>query len=487
MYTYKKEWSLETSESAVIIGVGTEDAGLPEALTHGTKDLHDLLNKKYSHIKKQKGKVTSFTVPSGSEWTTLIFVGKGNDTEISSLKEALGAGFQAASDDAKVAVLLDTFTNDRWDSTDVAQAAAEMGHVSTYTFDAYKTNKQEKPDQSITFYTNGEANEAAIVAGTATAKGVNLARTLVNIPANDLTPVALAGEARALASRFDHFSFDVLGNEQLEEMGMDALLSVNKGSDLPAQMIVLRYQGQETWSEPLTFVGKGLTYDTGGYSLKPADGMKTMKSDMGGAASVLGAMEVVGHLQPDVNVMAVIPSTENMVNGQAMRPGDVIGSFDGQTIEVTNTDAEGRLALADGVSYAKHLGAAKIVDVATLTGACVVALGDVVTGSVSNNDDFYAQAEAAAKQSGEAIWRFPTHPHYYEMLKQTDVADLNNAPGRLAGSITAGLFIQSFVKDTPWVHLDIAGTSFLDRVTPMGPKGGTGVMVRTLATMALDQ
>ncbi|MBM7631979.1 leucyl aminopeptidase [Geomicrobium sediminis] len=489
MFNFASNWDEASNGSVIIIGVGEGEQRLPDQLLNASGDwIKPIQNKHESGgIRSKSGELTSFTIPFNETFKTLIFVGKGSSKEqdIIATKEALGSGFQAAHKlkEAHIDVLLDTFIDHTSDTETVISAAAEMAHTATYTFEAYKTNKHDTLARTYTFYC-AEQHDEAINVGTAIAKGVNFARTLVNIPANDLTPVALAGEARALSSRHDHLSFEVLGNEELEEMGMHALLAVNQGSDQPAQMIVLRYQGLENWDEPLTFVGKGLTYDTGGYSMKPPEGMKTMKSDMGGAAAVLGAMEIIAETKPAINVMAVIPSTENMVNGKAMRPGDVLGSFDGQTIEVTNTDAEGRLVLADGVSYAKHLGAKKIVDVATLTGACVVALGDVITGAVSNDDDFYNRTATAAIESGEDIWRFPTHPRYYKMLRQSDVADLNNAPGRLAGSITAGLFIESFVKDTPWVHLDIAGTSFLDRVTPMGPKGGTGVMARTLATLA---
>jgi leucyl aminopeptidase len=264
---------------------------------------------------------------------------------------------------------------------------------------------------------------------------------------------------------------------------MGAFLAVNQGSVERPKMIVLKYQGKDKWEDVIGLVGKGISYDTGGYSLKPRDGMVGMKTDMGGAATVLGAMEVIGQLRPEKNVLCVIPSTDNMVSGNAFKPDDVITAMSGKTIEVLNTDAEGRLVLADAITYAKQLGADQLVDVATLTGGVLVALGDQVTGAVTNNEELYEEVVQASYETGELVWLLPSYDHFKEKIRKSDVADINNSPGRLGHAIFGGLFIGEFVEDTPWVHLDIAGTSTTKSPTDLGPKGATGAMVRTLATL----
>ena len=247
-------------------------------------------------------------------------------------------------------------------------------------------------------------------------------------------------------------------------------------------MIVLKYQGKEAWDDVIGLVGKGITFDTGGYSIKTKSGIVGMKSDMGGAASVLGAMEAIGELRPEQNVLAVIPSTDNMISGSAMKPDDVIVSLSGKTIEILNTDAEGRLALADGLTYAKHHGASVLIDVATLTGGVVVALGTETTGAMTNHDPLYQQVRQAAEEAGEAIWQLPITEKDKKRVKNSQMADLNNSPGREGHAIMAGTFLGEFAERTPWVHLDIAGTATTAQSSCFGPKGGTGVMVRTLVT-----
>jgi len=264
---------------------------------------------------------------------------------------------------------------------------------------------------------------------------------------------------------------------------MGALLAVNQGSTEPPKMIVLKYQGKEEWKDVIGLVGKGITFDTGGYSIKPKDGIVGMKTDMGGAAAVLGAMEVIGELKPEQNVVAVIPSTDNMVSGNAFKPDDVITSMSGKTIEVLNTDAEGRLALADAVTYAKHHGANFIVDVATLTGGVIIALGNDTTGAMTNNEELFEQVLEASYEAGEPIWRLPIFEKDKERVRSSKIADLNNSPGRDGHAIMGGAFVGEFAEDTPWVHLDIAGTATTRKTHDLGPTGATGVMVRTLALL----
>jgi len=496
MLAVEKKWSKKSSDQVLVVGVRKDDEELPEQLEKGSKSMLAALSKQWTDetIATKKAKITNMTVlDEGEHLQQLIFVGLGSydSLTLTDLKEAFGAAVKAVHDQkaTKIGVLLDTFCDEAAGFGDegVTQALSDAILTASYRFDTYKTKKEEQLSYTYTIYVqNGESEavRAGIHRGRAFGQGVNLARTLVNLPANDLPPVGLAEEAEALAKRHEQISAEILDINELRSLGMHALLAVNRGSDHPAQMIVLRYQGEETWENPLALVGKGITFDSGGYSIKPGHGMKTMKSDMGGAAAVLGAFEAIGQMQPQKNVIAIIPATENLINGSAMKPGDVLQTFDGQTIEVNNTDAEGRLILADGVAYARHLGADKIVDISTLTGACVVALGDVMTGALSNNDELYGVFKKSAEEAGEPVWRFPTHPRYEEMVRSSDVADLNNSPGREAGTITAGLFIGAFIHETPWIHLDVAGTAYVERETPLGPKGGTGVMVRTLATLA---
>jgi leucyl aminopeptidase len=269
----------------------------------------------------------------------------------------------------------------------------------------------------------------------------------------------------------------------MEKLGMGALLAVNQGSSQPPKMIVLKYQGKEEWKDVIGLVGKGITFDTGGYSIKTKAGIVGMKSDMGGAAAVLGAMEIIGELKPEQNVVAVIPSTDNMISGTAFKPDDVITSMSGKTIEVLNTDAEGRLVLADAMTYAKHHGADYLVDIATLTGGVITALGLHTSGALTNNEEFFEQVLEASYESGEPIWRLPLFERDIERVRGSKIADLNNSPGAEGHAIMGGAFVGEFAEGTPWVHLDIAGTATTSKEYDLGPAGATGVMARTLALL----
>ncbi|WP_216830929.1 leucyl aminopeptidase [Alkalihalobacterium elongatum] len=385
------------------------------------------------------------------------------------------------------AVILDSFIKDKEDLDQLSYLLGEALELTSYKVANYKEkdNQVEKQLEGVTIFTNGskDALLEELQAGKVYGSGTNLARALVNTPGNLMTPTDLAAAAKDIAESHG-MEIDILDREDMEKLGMGALLAVAQGTEQPPKMIVLKYQGKKEWNDVLAFVGKGLTFDAGGISIKPSLNMHEMKMDMGGAAAVLGAMEIIGQMKPEANVLAVIPSSENLLNGLAMKPGDVITSLSGKTIEVRNTDAEGRLILADGVTYAKHLGADYIVDVATLTGAVIIALGEYTTGAVTNNEELMEKLLYSAYESGEWVWRLPSFEPYRKMLKTSDVADLNNSPGRPGGSITAGLFVGEFAGDTPWVHLDIAGTAWSSKGTETGPKGGTGAMARTLANLA---
>jgi leucyl aminopeptidase len=276
---------------------------------------------------------------------------------------------------------------------------------------------------------------------------------------------------------------EVYGADKIKELKMGAFWGVSQGSDEPPALIVLRYEPAGAPTGPvLGLVGKGITFDTGGISIKPAERMEDMKYDMSGGASVIAAMSAIGKLKPKLNVIGIVPATENMPGGKATKPGDIVKAMNGKTIEVINTDAEGRLILADGLCYARKLGATKIVDAATLTGACVIALGHASSAAVTNNDAFVAEFLAAAKPTGERYWQMPYYEDYTIQMK-SDIADLKNTGGRAAGTLTAAAFLREFVDGTPWIHLDIAGTAYLDNESAWQAKGPTGTPVRAFLAL----
>lgn len=369
-----------------------------------------------------------------------------------------------------------------------ARACAEGIVLGLYRFAEFKSKPADNDVERVIVCETAADKLAAVREGTSLgvtmAEATNFARDLANRPPNVLTPVALAAAAEQMC-RETGLEFEALGPEEMEQLGMGALLGVARGSAQPPRLIVMRHRGSDG-QPPLALVGKGVTFDTGGISLKPAADMDAMKFDMSGAAAVIGAMQAIGRLKPQRSVLGIVGAVENMPDGLAQRPGDIVRSLAGKTIEIINTDAEGRLVLADAVAYAAQQGAAAIVDVATLTGACIIALGKHATGLVANDDALADAVKAAAAAAGERVWQLPTFPEYRKQL-DSDVADLKNTGGRHAGTITGGLFIGEFAGDVPWVHLDIAGTS--DRVpdVPYWPTkaGATGTMVRTLTELAL--
>jgi leucyl aminopeptidase len=419
----------------------------------------------------------------------LYFVGLGKEKEIEFdfVRETFGKVFKTIQE-AKlqdVTIVLDTFVSENVARNDAAHALAEAFALSTYKIVDYK-QKANEPEKNIeTIHVLSQTEEideikSGLEVGYAFGKGTNSARTLTNMPPNLLTATELALYSIELANKYQ-FEYEILEKEDMERLGMGALLAVNKGSVEPPKMIVLKYQGKEEWTDVVGLVGKGITYDTGGYSIKPKDGIVGMKTDMGGAAAVLGAMEIIGEIKPEQNVVAVIPSTDNMISGGAFKPDDVIVSLSGKTIEVLNTDAEGRLALADGVTYAKHHGANYLIDVATLTGGVIIALGTDTTGAMTNNEALFEQVLQASHECEEPIWRLPITEKDKKRVRNSKMADLNNSPGREGHAIMAGTFIGEFAENTPWVHLDIAGTATTSKGSNLGPSGATGVMARTLA------
>ncbi|HEY6652511.1 MAG TPA: leucyl aminopeptidase [Solirubrobacterales bacterium] len=371
------------------------------------------------------------------------------------------------------------------DDPAAATAMVEGAILASYRFDRFKSKGDDEDEdpkglEEVTLVGDGglaEAVEAARIG----AEAENFARELQDLPSNVVTPSYLAGRANAIAEEHDSVTFDVLGREQINKKGMGGLVAVSQGTAEEPQLIVLRYQGGG--DETLGLVGKGVTFDSGGISIKPSAGMQEMKMDMSGAAAVLETVSALAKLKLPIDVLAVIPSTENMPSGTAVKPGDIITQLNGKTVEVNNTDAEGRLILADALAYAVELGADRIVDLATLTGAVVVALGSTYAGLISNDDAFATEVEEAATRTGELAWRLPLHPEYKELTKGT-VADLTNASSkRKASTIYAGSFLEEFVDGKPWVHLDIAGTAW-DVGREYVGKGPTGYGVRLLIDLA---
>jgi leucyl aminopeptidase len=377
------------------------------------------------------------------------------------------------------------------ESTDaqMISAIAEGAVLGEWEADKYKTDpkKHDKHIDSFALCVASPAtdSEEALERGRVIGEGQNLTRDLVNEPANKLTPADLVGAARAMAAT-QNLECEVLDTEAMAKLGMGALLGVAQGSSNPPFLIVLKYQpAQASGSGHLALVGKGVTFDTGGVSIKPADGMEKMKYDMAGAAAVIGAMQALAQLKPTIPVTAYVPTVENMINGNAQRPGDIVTSLNGKTIEVLNTDAEGRLILADAITYAMRNGATHIVDAATLTGAIGVALGHHNMGAFTNNEEFLARFMAAARAAGEKAWQLPMDEEYKDYLKSA-YADLPNIGGRHGGSITAAWFLREFADPTPWVHLDIASTAWLDDGKAWLSKGPSGVAVRSFVQLALD-
>ncbi|HET7258226.1 MAG TPA: leucyl aminopeptidase [Candidatus Acidoferrum sp.] len=376
---------------------------------------------------------------------------------------------------------------------DAAQAAVEGALAADFESDKYKTDK--KTDKSIdsivlTGYSEAErsAGEKGLLRGRIIAEAQNFARDLINEPSNKLTPKILAEKAEAMAKQAG-LAVEILDEKKIADLKMGALLSVAQGGPEPPRMIVITYTpaSPKPGAPVIGLVGKAVTFDTGGISIKPSEGMEKMKYDMAGGATMIGVMRALAALKPNVKVICVVPSTENMPGGKAQKPGDIQTAMSGKTIEVLNTDAEGRLILADGVHYAKQLGATHLVDAATLTGAIVVALASINVGVFSGADQAWTdKILASAKAAGEKMWQLPMDDEYREFIKGT-VADIQNiGSGKGGGSITGAWFIREFAGDTPWVHLDIAGTAWNDDAKPWLAKGPTGVALRTLVHLVMS-
>ena len=367
---------------------------------------------------------------------------------------------------------------------DLASAVVEGAVMATFEPDKYRTaDKENRTIERLVVASEG-ADEAdltrGIERGRIIGEAVNLARDMANEPGAYLTPTMMAERAREVANEWN-LSIDVLDEGRMRQEGMGSLLSVARGSDEPAKLIILKYTPESPIKSDglLAFVGKGVTFDSGGISLKPGENMELMKYDMTGGATVIAAMQAIAQLKPPIPVLGVVPATENLPSGKATKPGDVVRAMTGKTIEIINTDAEGRLILADAIAYAKKLGATRIIDMATLTGAVSIALGDVNAAVLGTDQELIDEIIAAGSEAGEKFWQLPLDKEYSKQIK-SDIADIKNVGGRKAGTITAAAFLKEFADGVSWAHLDIAGTAWGDEAKPYRSKGPTGIAVRTL-------
>ena len=448
--------------------------------------------KKNDKFSGKEGEIYTFTQEIEGSIQDVVLLGLGSEKDITleSIKVNLSKAYKKMREFKNSDIIVKMIKTKDLEVKEIAKAMTISLMLSDYKFDKYKSDKKEEVE--VTVHIGGhnikeeevEFCEKVIDEAVLLSETTCLARDLVNEPANNMYPETLAKEVKNIGSKYG-FEVEVFDENQIEELKMESFLSVGKGSDNLPRLIVMRYFGdKDNMDQRLALVGKGLTYDSGGYSLKTNAGMVTMKSDMGGAASVIGAISAIAKRNLKINVIAVVAACENLISGHAYKPGDIIGSMAGKTIEILNTDAEGRLTLIDAVTYAiEKEKASEIIDVATLTGAALVSLGEDVTAVITNKDEFYGELREASYETGEKVWQMPSFEDYGKLIK-SNIADLKNIGGKYAGTITAGLFIGEFVQNKPWLHLDIAGPAFSEKKGDYCPVGGTGAGVRTLYELA---
>jgi leucyl aminopeptidase len=367
------------------------------------------------------------------------------------------------------------------------KAIVEGAFIGDFDPDTYKSDRKDQSIEAVTVVASGDQDQLqrALDEARIVGESQKFTRDLVNEPSNRMTPTILAQRAQQMAKEAG-LKCEVFGADKIKELKMGAFWGVAQGSEEPPALIVLRYEPAGAPEKPvLGLVGKGITFDTGGISIKPADGMEKMKYDMAGGATMLGAMRAIALLKPKVKVIGIVCATENMPSGKAQKPGDIQTAMSGKTIEIINTDAEGRLVLADGLCYARQLGCTHLVDAATLTGAVVVALGYANAGIFANDDEIYNRFKSALDKAGEKMWRLPLGDEYLDAMR-SQIADLQNAGGRWGGACTAAAFLKEFAEDTPWIHLDIAGTAWMEDAKPWIAKGPSGIAVRSLIEFARE-
>jgi leucyl aminopeptidase len=459
-------------------GKGLKDTGLADAYAA-------------ARLKGKRGENLLVARRDGDRFAagTVLLAGAGDaeDFDVTAMRRVLAKAIAGVRRFPSVATTFASTQGAR-QAPEAVQAAVEAIELGSYRFGVYKTDKDDGALKRVTVLVPGRWDAKTVKGAAKTGQiigdAVRWARDLVNTPAGDLPPAEIAREAQKMAKQVG-LTCKVWNETQLRQGGFGGIIGVGQGSVNPPRMIELRYTGAGK-ATPIALTGKGIAFDSGGLSIKDVGGMETMKCDMGGAASILATMKVIAQLKPKINVIAAVPSAENMPSGTAQKPGDVIHHRGGTTSEVLNTDAEGRLILADSLAYLAEQRPRCIVDTATLTGACMVALGTDIAGAMGNDDALAQELVAAGMAVGEPIWQLPLWSDYRPLI-DSKVADVKNVGKRYGGAITAALFLAEFVGDTPWVHLDIAGPAFQDNATDLGPAGATGVPVRALVRFLLDR
>lgn len=423
----------------------------------------------------------------------LVGLGKKKDARVDYVRQAMGTAVKRVRQAGASSFVTCLHGEDlpKASVIELAQALVEGAILGTYQFTEYLSEKKAgaKPVARLTIlaadaWQVDDLKEGAR-RGAAAAEAAMLVRDLCNHPSNVMTPTRVAAEAKKIG-RERNVRVKILERAQAERLGMGAFLGVARGSHEPPKFIVLEYAGSRRNGKPVVIVGKTITFDTGGISLKPSENMEQMKADMTGGAEVLATVRAASRLRLPIHLIGILPATENMPGGRAIKPGDILRSMSGKTIEVQNTDAEGRLILADGLAYAARLKPAAVIDIATLTGACVVALGQFAVGMLGNDEQLKRSVREAGLKAGERVWEMPLWEEYFEQLK-SDVADMRNIGGRGGGMITAAVFLSKFIGDHPWVHLDIASTDWSERERAYLPKGPTGIGTRLLIQYLIDQ
>ncbi|OYT71777.1 MAG: leucyl aminopeptidase [Chloracidobacterium sp. CP2_5A] len=479
-----------TTVDTLIIPVFTDDASAPQALDGLAPAADDRIRAILGspEMSGKSGQLIPLRLPVGAGVERVILAGVGAAEKLTAqtIREAVAAAIRSVgpSGARRFGIV------PRYGSlapTDFAQAAVIGAHLASFAPDSYRS-EDARPIriEALTFLTPTADHprlDEAIRRGSVIGESINFARFLVNEPGNRLTPTDLAHHAQEMANEVG-LQTEILNEDKMRDLGMEALLAVARGSTEEPRLITTRYAAAGGGGETIALIGKGITFDTGGISLKPAENMEKMKYDMAGGAAVLGAMRAIAQLKPGVNVIGIVPSCENMPSGKATRPGDVVRSMLGKTIEIINTDAEGRLILCDAIAYARRLGATCLVDLATLTGAIAIALGLRYAGLFSHHSDLAEDLQAAARAADERIWPMPLDREYRELIK-SDIADIKNVGGKHGGSITAAWFLREFAGDVPWAHLDIANVAWNAENKPHMPKGPTGFGVGTLTEFVM--
>lgn len=494
-FSVKKGELAKASADVLLVGVHSETSKLPAAARALDRRLRGAISAVRS-FRDFSGKPNEMAwLPPGSlsaKRVLVIGLGKTSELDTKALRESFATASRACSAAGLLKVALDLPGSRSVPPKQTAEAVAEGMALAGYDPGFHKTDSKKKSSKPLTTVSVIEGDttrqreiRAGLARGAAFAAGTNLARDLVNQPSNELTPTRLAEEAKALAAASKTVRCRVWGPRDIERHGMGGLMGVGRGSAEPSQFIQLEYKppGSSRKLPKIAFVGKGLTFDTGGISIKPAQGMELMKFDMGGAAAVLGGFKILDVLQPSVHVLGYVAAAENMPDGKAIKPGDLLHMMNGMTVEVNNTDAEGRLVLADALHYAKERKPDFIVDAATLTGACMIALGDVACGLMTEDDELARLIEGASQKVDEAVWRMPLVERHRKIM-EGHVADLKNTGPREGGALTAAGFLSYFVKGARWAHLDIAGMVWVEEQKPVNPKGATGYGARLFAAIA---